>query len=108
MHDACTLRGEKDMVKISEFQEKDVVNILDGKNLGQVTDLEINLQAGRVEAIFVPGKGNGKFFGLFGGGEEITIPWRNIVKIGKDVILVRLDDVMPLVKPEVGEGGYRP
>ncbi|CEH32085.1 YlmC/YmxH family sporulation protein [Aneurinibacillus migulanus] len=96
------------MVKVSEFQEKDVVNILDGKNLGQVTDLEINLQAGRVEAIVVPGKGNGKFFGFFGGGEDITIPWRNIVKIGRDVILVRLDDMMPFTKPEAAEGGYRP
>ncbi|MBN6185925.1 YlmC/YmxH family sporulation protein [Aneurinibacillus sp. BA2021] len=95
------------MVKISEFQEKDVVNITDGKNLGQVTDLEINLQAGQVEAIVVPGKGNGKFFGLFGGGEEITIPWRNIVKIGKDVILVRLEDVVPVSKSEATEGGYR-
>ncbi|MED0736859.1 YlmC/YmxH family sporulation protein [Aneurinibacillus thermoaerophilus] len=95
------------MVKISEFQEKDVVNILDGKNLGQVIDLEINLQVGRVEAIVVPGKGNGKFFGLFGGGEEITIPWRNIVKIGKDVILVRLDDGVALMKQGMDEGSYR-
>jgi YlmC/YmxH family sporulation protein len=95
------------VVKISEFQEKDVVNIVDGKNLGQVTDLEINLQAGRVEAIVVPGKGNSKFFGLFGGGEELTIPWRNIVKIGKDVILVRLDDIVMPTKPEAAEGRDR-
>ncbi|WCN39005.1 YlmC/YmxH family sporulation protein [Aneurinibacillus uraniidurans] len=87
------------MIKISEFQEKDVVNVVDGKNLGQVTDLEINLQVGRVEAIVVPGKGNGKFFGFFGGGEDITIPWRNIVKIGRDVILVRMDDVPIAAKP---------
>ncbi|BAU27504.1 YlmC/YmxH family sporulation protein [Aneurinibacillus soli] len=87
------------MIKISEFQEKDVVNVVDGKNLGQVTDLEINLQIGRVEAIVVPGKGNGKFFGFFGGGEDITIPWRNIVKIGRDVILVRMDDVVSAAKP---------
>lgn len=87
------------MIKISEFQEKDVVNVVDGKNLGQVTDLEINLQIGRVEAIVVPGKGHGKFFGFFGGGEDITIPWRNIVKIGRDVILVRMDDVPIAAKP---------
>lgn len=86
------------MIKISEFQEKDVVNVVDGKNLGQVTDLEINLQIGRVEAIVVPGKGNGKFFGFFGSGEDITIPWRNIVKIGRDVILVRMDEVAPGAK----------
>ncbi len=87
---------------------KDVVNVLDGKNLGQVSDLEINTQLGRIESIVVPGKGNGKFFGFFGGGEEIMIPWRNIVKIGKDVILVRLDEAFPLTDPEKAQGVYRP
>nr|WP_051330713.1 YlmC/YmxH family sporulation protein [Aneurinibacillus terranovensis] len=87
-------------MKISEFQTKDVVNIQDGKKLGQISDLEINLKVGRIEGIVVPGKGNGKFFGLFGGGEEIVIPWRNIVKIGTDVILVRLDETLVQLRPE--------
>lgn len=82
------------MIKISELQTKDVVNIQDGKRLGQVTDLDLNLKKGRVEAIVIPG--SGRFFGLFGGGgNDYVIPWRNIVKIGKDVILVRLDDLGP-------------
>jgi sporulation protein YlmC with PRC-barrel domain len=29
--------------------------------------------------------------GFFGRDEEIIIPWRNIVKIGEDVILVRMN-----------------
>lgn len=78
------------MVKISEFQTKDVINIYDGKKLGTVQDLEINLKQGRVEALIVPAQG--KFFGLFGSGTEYVIPWRNIVKIGLDVILVKLED----------------
>ena len=28
--------------------------------------------------------------GFFGKEEEMIVPWRNIVKIGEDVILVRL------------------
>lgn len=80
------------MLKISEFQTKDVVNVSDGKKLGTVVDLEIDLQQGRVDAIICPG--HGKFFGLFSGGKEIIIPWRNIVKIGEDVILVRIDEEM--------------
>ena len=77
------------MIKISELQAKDVVNIVDGRNLGTIHDLDINWEMGRIDAIICPGQG--KFFGLFAGGKEIVIPWRNIVKIGDDVILVKLD-----------------
>jgi YlmC/YmxH family sporulation protein len=77
-------------VKISDFQSKDVINIVDGKKLGQVSDLELDLRQGRIDAIVVPHQG--KFFGFFGGGTDIVIPWRNIVKIGLDVVLVKLDD----------------
>lgn len=78
------------MVKISEFQTKDVINIFDGKKLGTVNDLEIDLRSGRVEALVVPTQG--KLFGFFGNGTEYIIPWKNIIKIGLDVILVKLDD----------------
>ncbi|MFT9488214.1 MAG: YlmC/YmxH family sporulation protein [Tepidibacillus sp.] len=78
------------MIKISEFQTKDVINIFDGKKLGSVQDLDIDLRNGRVEALIVPSQG--KLFGLFGNGAEYIIPWKNIVKIGLDVILVKLDD----------------
>ncbi|OEF99535.1 YlmC/YmxH family sporulation protein [Vulcanibacillus modesticaldus] len=78
------------MLKISEFQTKDVVNIFDGKKLGNVTDLEIDLRHGRVESLIVPAQS--KLFGLFGNGAEYIIPWNNIIKIGVDVVLVKLDD----------------
>lgn len=78
-------------MKISDFQTKDVINITDGKLLGQISDLELDLKQGRIEAIVVPGYS--KFMGLFGGGTDLVIPWRNIVKIGSDVILVKLDEV---------------
>lgn len=79
-------------VKISDFQTKDVINIVDGRRIGQVSDLELDLRAGRIEAIVVPNYS--RFFGLFGGGEDLVIPWQSIVKIGEDVVLVRLDDAM--------------
>lgn len=77
-------------MKISDFQSKDVINIVDGKKLGVITDLELDLRQGRIESIVVPA--SGKFFGFFGGGADIIIPWRNIVKIGMDVVLVKLDE----------------
>lgn len=78
------------MVKISEFQTKDVVNIIDGKKLGSVQDLEIDLRHGKIDALVVPVQG--KFLGLFGSNSEYVIPWENIIKIGLDVILVKLEE----------------
>jgi len=71
---------------------------VDGKKLGQITDLELDLRQGRIDSIVVPQFT--KFLGMFGGGgTEVVIPWRNIVKIGADVVLVRLDDTKQL-RPE--------
>ncbi|WP_270172178.1 YlmC/YmxH family sporulation protein [Paenibacillus sp. SYP-B4298] len=76
-------------MKISAFQMKDVINIVDGKKIGMVSDLELDLREGRIEAIVVP---HYKKFGWLGSGTEIVIPWRNIVKIGADVVLVLIEE----------------
>ena len=91
------------MIKISEFQTKDVINIYDGKKLGTVQDIEIDLKTGRVDALVIPNQG--RLFGWMGNGTEYIIPWRNIVKIGLDVVLVKLDDQRPYRTLETGEEG---
>jgi len=70
----------------SDLKLKEVINVIDGKRLGGITDIEIDVASGRLTAIVVPG--NGKFLGLFGRSEEVVIPWEKINKIGFDVILV--------------------
>ncbi|WP_186445798.1 YlmC/YmxH family sporulation protein [Paenibacillus cremeus] len=91
-------------MKISDFQTKDVINIVDGKKLGQVSDLELDLQNGRIEAIVVPN--SARFFGLFGGTMDVVIPWKNIVKIGMDVVLVKLDDLRSYRPQEESDTSY--
>lgn len=71
---------------VSDLKLKEVVNIIDGKRLGAITDIEIDVESGKLTAIVVPG--NGRFLGLFGRSEDIVIPWDKINKIGYDVILV--------------------
>ncbi|KKI93728.1 hypothetical protein WQ54_01340 [Bacillus sp. SA1-12] len=77
------------MMYISEFQTKDVVNVSDGKKLGNIDDFDINVTNGKIQAIII--NSHGKMLGFFGKDEEFVIPWRNIVKIGEDVILVRMN-----------------
>lgn len=77
------------MMYISDFQTKDVVSVSDGKKLGNIGDFDINVTTGKIQAVII--NGNGKVLGFFGKDEELVIPWRNIVKIGEDVILVRLN-----------------
>lgn len=74
------------MLKTSDLKQKQIVNTIDGKVLGGITDIEIDVVSGKLTAIVVPG--NGKFLGLFGRSEDIVIPWEKIIKIGFDVILV--------------------
>jgi YlmC/YmxH family sporulation protein len=76
------------MVKISELRNRDVINVVDGKRLGVICDLDIDLENGRICAIIVPG--TTRLFSFFGGGRDYVIPWEHIVKIGVDTILVEL------------------
>ncbi|MGM9986598.1 MAG: YlmC/YmxH family sporulation protein [Bacillaceae bacterium] len=75
------------MTRVTEFQEKDVVNVADGKKLGNIGDILVNLNTGKIESIVIAK--SSRVLGFFGKDEEIVITWNNIVKIGEDVILVR-------------------
>ncbi len=74
------------MVKTSDLREKEVINVRDGTRLGLISDIEVNLEKGIVEAIVIPGPG--RILGLFGRNQDFVIRWKNIVRIGSDVILV--------------------
>ncbi|EST13135.1 YlmC/YmxH family sporulation protein [Sporolactobacillus laevolacticus] len=75
------------MPRISDFQAKEVVNVENGKRLGHIGDLDVNLSSGKIDNLIIPG--TGKIMGLFGKENDIVVPWNNIVRIGADVILVR-------------------
>lgn len=74
--------------KISELEERQIINIADGKCLGSMKDIELDLEEGRIRAIVVPG-GTG-LWGLLPNRDELLIPWEKVVRIGIDVVLVDL------------------
>lgn len=80
------------MVKISDLRAREIVNIVDGRRLGVIKDIEIDMDEGRVTAFILPGdSGGGRFLGFLGREEEIVVPWEKIKKIGMDVILVEVN-----------------
>jgi YlmC/YmxH family sporulation protein len=72
---------------------KEVIDIRTGRRLGELIDVEIDEESGRISSIVVPGEA--RYFGLFGGGPDVVIPWTKIVKIGPDCILVEIDRLGP-------------
>lgn len=87
------------MVKISDLRMREVINIADGRRLGPIKDIDIDLEQGRITAIILPYQG-ARLMGLFSRENEIIVPWEKIVKIGVDVILVELN------VPHEERGGY--
>lgn len=78
------------MVKISDLRMREVINVMNGKRLGLIKDIEIDLEAGRIKSVVLPG--NGKVLGFFGKNDDVVVPWQKIKKLGMDVILVELAD----------------
>lgn len=76
------------MIKISDLKSRDVVNILDGRKLGNIIDIDLDLENGRVTSLILPGRSRG--FSLFTRREELVIPWEKIIRIGRDVVLVEV------------------
>ncbi len=73
-------------MRLSELQNKDVINISDGKKVGNIIDIIIDLN-GKMSSMIVE---QGKGIAIFTNKEDIEIKWQQIEKIGEDVILVKL------------------
>lgn len=72
-------------MKLSELQNKTIINLQDGKNIGNIIDLEIN-DDGSARGIVVE---KHKFLiSTFSSKKEFIIKWDQIKKIGEDVILI--------------------
>lgn len=70
---------------LGELQNKDVVSLNDGKNLGRIVDVEINSD-GVITNILIEKR---RFFiKIFGSSSQYNITYKEISKIGDDVILV--------------------
>lgn len=77
-------------MRFSDLKQKEVINVQTCCSLGCVSDLEFDCKTGCILALIVPGPG--KFCCFLGRDFEYIIPWRYIVQIGTDIILVDIDE----------------
>ena len=81
-----------------ELKCKQVVNVVDGKTLGRIIDVVLDIKSCKILGLLVPSPTTG-WLSCFRSGKEIFIPFDCICKIGVDVILVELYINNDHVKP---------
>ena len=90
-------------MRITELHCKEVICVSDGRRLGFISDVEVEIPCGNVLAIVVPGPC--RLFGILGRNDDYVIPWRCIKRIGPDIVLV---DIKPeecrFPRPKLGLG----
>jgi len=77
------------MLSTDQLKNKEVINIYDGRSLGFVSDIEVNLEKGIIAGIVIPQER--RMFLWFGKGEnDMIVSWEKVKTVGDDVILVDL------------------
>ncbi|RCW70666.1 YlmC/YmxH family sporulation protein [Saliterribacillus persicus] len=74
-------------MRYKDLSNKEMIDVKSGLRMGVLghTDMEINTETGQIEA-FVTYHYN--FLGLKKGDSKHRIPWKDIKKIGQDVIVI--------------------
>ena len=90
------------MLRISELRNKDVVDLQEGKRIGYIDDIDLDLEHGKIESLVIP-TSTSRMFNLFGRGEDIVIHWYQIKKIGVDGILIDPDKTVHLEQTDAPE-----
>lgn len=71
---------------VTELRNKEVISAKTGCRIGNVCDVEIDVDCGKIVAIIIWGKS--RCGGLLCREDDIRIRWEDIEVIGKDTILV--------------------
>ena len=78
------------MLSTDKLKNKEVINMRDGRSLGFIYDIEVNLEKGTIDGVIIPAERG--LFRFFGNREDdFVIKWDRIRPIGDDVVLVDLE-----------------
>ena len=73
-------------MRFCELCEKEVINVSDCRSLGNVIDLDIDENCGKICALIVAEPGKPLCF--FCPACEYLVPWNKVIRIGPDIVLV--------------------
>ncbi len=78
---------------LSEIAGKEVINIVTGERLGVVGECDIIIDElnGKILALSIPRERG--FLGIRKDRDVLEIPWRNVVKIGNDIIIIEYEGI---------------
>lgn len=71
-------------VRLSDLQTKEIINMTTGKRLGMIIDVIINAE-GNIKSLILEEKKMKRLSSR----EEYELDWKQITKIGDDIILVK-------------------
>ena len=77
-------------VNLSDLQNKEVIDITSGKRMGTIIDVIISLDGTIQKLILEDRKLSRKF--LSASREDTSIEWKQIIKIGDDILLVKTNN----------------
>ena len=74
------------MIRISDIMDKEVINGKNGKRMGYITDIDMDINEGKIISFSIVGDGGINLFSR--GSENQVVFWNDILKIGYDTIIV--------------------
>ena len=83
---------ELELHSLNAMRNMEVIDILTGTKIGFIRDFKINCDDNKIISLILPGE----IKTWFGKDDEKEILWKDIIKIGTDVILVNTKDGEPV------------
>ena len=81
---------ELELHSLNAMRNMEVIDILTGTKIGFIKDFKIDCDENKIISLILPGE----IKSWFGKEDEKEILWKDIIKIGKDVILVNTKDAV--------------
>lgn len=79
------------MIRACDLKQREVINIITAERLGYITDVDIDFETGKIRSVIIPNRRG--ILGFLSKKNDYVVPWKNIVTVGREIVLVKLDGI---------------